>query len=490
MKKITIIGAGFSGLYAACKLAKAGKKVTVFEKNSQPGGRAQVMKVDGYKFDMGPSWYWMPEVIDGLFEELGEKRSDYFNLKRLDPSYRVFWKDGYSDIPASKKELFALFDSFETNGGGKLAGFLKEAQKKYEIAIPEFLEKPGLKINELANFKVLKQALELEVLKSVDKSVKQRFNSPKSIALLNFPVLFLGEMPSRIPSLYTLMNYADMGLGTWYPDGGMGSLVDALYEIALKNGVDFRFNAPVDKINHIGNQAVSINVGKAEFTFDELIASADYNHVEQNLIAPDKRRYTKSYWNKRRLAPSSLIFYLGIDKRIENLQHHNLFFDEDIETHGKSIYEMPMWPEDPLFYVCAPSKTDHTVAPQNHENLFILMPIAPDLSDDEAIRTAYFERLIKRIEDHTGESISDHITYKKSFCITDFKKEYNAFKGNAYGLANTLKQTANLKPKINSKLINLHYCGQLTVPGPGVPPALISGKLISNQILKKYESTI
>ncbi|MDA7803040.1 phytoene desaturase family protein [Crocinitomix sp.] len=490
MKKVTIIGAGFSGLYAACYLAKAGYDVEVFEKNATVGGRAQVYEAEGFTFDMGPSWYWMPELIDSLFTDLGENRSDYFNLIRLDPSYKVFWKDSASEVPAEMQALKQMFDDFEPKGGEKLEKFLSDAQNKYDIAVPEFLEKPGLKLNEVINFNVLKKALKMDVFKSVDKDVQKRFTSPKSIGLLNFPVLFLGEMPNRIPSLYTLMNYADMGLGTWYPEGGMGSLANAFQKIAEKAGVRFHFNSPVDKFTVENDKVSAIEVNGENIVVDQLLASADYNFVEQHLVPKKYRRYNSSYWENRRMAPSSLIFYLGVDKSIGSLLHHNLFFDEDIDTHGKEIYDHPKWPSKPLFYVCAPSKTDPHVAPAGNENIFILMPIAPGLEDTQEMREHYYNLIIDRIESKVNEPIRDHIIYKKSFAINDFKSEYNSFKGNAYGLANTLKQTANLKPKITSKLENLFYCGQLTVPGPGVPPSLISGKVVANHIMQNYERTV
>lgn len=485
MKKVGIIGAGLSSLYAACFLAKNGYAVDVFEKNTMAGGRSQYFKTDGYVFDMGPSWYWMPELVDGLFEDLGEKRSDYFDLRRLDPAYQVLWNDQTSTkIPANKQDLLALFDSFETNGGKKLERFLADAKTKYDIATESFLENPGLKIGEIAKLSVLKNAMKLDVFKSVEKDVAKRFTSEKARSILNFPVLFLGEMPGNIPSLYTLMNYADLELGTWYPDGGMHALAAALEKIALKEGVTFHFNAKVDEIVVKDGIANGVRLGDTMHHFDAVVGGADYNHVEQTLLPKEYRRYSESYWDKRKLAPSSLIYYLGIGKEIPNLVHHNLFFDEDLNEHGKEIYNDPKWPSKPLFYACVPSKTDKEVAPEGHENIFILMPLAPNLEDSEETREIYFNMIMDRMEDRCGTSIRDSITYKRSFCISDFKSEYNSFKGNAYGLANTLAQTANLKPKMQSKLKNVFYCGQLTVPGPGIPPALISGKIAAKRLIQ------
>lgn len=491
MHKVTIIGGGLSGLYAACYLAKQGADVNVYEKNETLGGRSRTFKDEGFTFDMGPSWYWMPELIDDLFQDLGEKRSDYFQLQRLNPSYKIFWKAGEStSMPTSMTDLCLLFDSFEKEGGKKLRLFLDDAKLKYEIASADFLENPGLKWSELINLKALKNAFKLDVLKSVEKEVNKRFQSEKARTILNFPVLFLGEMPNRIPSLYTLMNYADMELGTWYPQGGMGALAYALEKIAKKNGVKFHVNSPVSKFEIEKNKISKIVINEKEINVENVIASADYQFVEQNLVPPSHRRYSEDYWNSRKMAPSCLIFYLGLSKKIEGLEHHNLFFDEDLKAHGKEIYENPQWPKNPLFYVCVTSKTDEGVAPVGSENLFVLMPIAPGIEDTHEIREKYFSLLIGRMENHLQSKISETVVFKQSYCVNDFQKDYNAFKGNAYGLANTLKQTANLKPKITSKLKNLLYCGQLTVPGPGIPPALISGKIVAKHLSSTYEKAI
>lgn len=481
--KVGIIGAGLSSLYAACYLSKAGYEVTVFEKNSMSGGRSQTFEADGFKFDMGPSWYWMPDLIDQLFNDLGEVRANYYQINRLAVAYQVFWKDKTkSGIPADKAKLRQLFDSFEPDGGGKLESFLHDASIKYSVA-KDLLENPGLSIGELLKWNVVSKGLKLDVFKSVEKDVSKRFTSDKARQILNFPVLFLGAMPNQIPSLYTLMNYADLELGTWYPEGGMRDLAKALETIATANKVVFRFNEPALSILPENGKAKAIVTPKGKFEFNYIISGADYHFTEQVLLPPQYRKYDEKYWDKRKMAPSSLLFYLGVNRKVSNLEHHNLFFDEDLSVHGKTIYESKQWPEKPLFYICAPSKTDPHVAPDDSENLFALIPIAPDLQDNEETRNNYLNIILDRLEQHTGERIHNDIIYKRSFCVSDFKSEYNSFKGNAYGLANTLNQTANLKPKMKSKLKNMFFCGQLTVPGPGIPPALISGKIAAKQII-------
>lgn len=484
---IDIIGSGFSSLAAACFLAKQGHQVEVHEKNEMAGGRARTFEAEGFKFDMGPSWYWMPDLIDQLFADLGENRADYFKLIRLDPSYKVFWKDKTaSNLPASIDELYALFDTLEPDGGKKLEKFIADAAIKYKVGTEKFLDKPGLKYRELLDIEVFKNFFKLDLFKSVEKDVCNRFSSEKARTILRFPVLFLGEMPQRIPSLYTLMNFADLKLGTWYPEGGMSQLVLALKKIAEQNGVVFHFDSPVKSFICDEQKITQLDFGNGKTkAVEHVIAGADYNFVEQNLVPKAFRRYDEAYWDKRKMAPSSLIYYIGINKKLKGLEHHNLFFDEDLMEHGKFIYDNPSWPEQPLFYASVTSKTDAEVAPEGSENLFLLIPIAPGIEDTPEIRAKYLDILIKRIEDQTNQTVKEHIVYQRSYCINDFKEDYNAYKGNAYGLANTLMQTANLKPKITSKLKNLIYCGQLTVPGPGVPPALISGKVAAKLTMNK-----
>lgn len=487
MAKIAVIGSGFSGLSAAAYLSAADHDVEVFEKNETPGGRARQLKTDnGYLFDMGPSWYWMPEVFENFFNDFGFSASDFYDLKLLDPSFEIIFDKGKSmPIPSHYLELCALFESIEPGSELQLERFMEEAQYKYETGMGCLTEMPGISLSEFADFKLMKGALRLQIFSSFSKHVRKYFSNPKLIALMEFPVLFLGAMPQDTPALYSLMNYAALKLGTWYPIGGFGKVIDAMKKIGESNGVVFHFNSPVEQISIEGNYADGLIVQGQKIFFDAIVASADYHHVESKLLPASYRNYNETYWKKKTFAPSCLIFYLGISKKIKRLEHHTLFFEEDLLQHSIEIYKNPQWPSRPLFYTCCPSKTDDTVAPEGHENLFLLMPIAPGLDDIESLREKYFKIMIERLEKHAGQQIEAYIDYKKSYCVNDFIADYNSYKGNAYGLANTLMQTAILKPKIrNKKIKNLFYAGQLTVPGPGVPPSLISGKIAAQQLLK------
>lgn len=498
MAKIAIIGSGFSGLSAAAYLSASGHEVHIYEKNLTAGGRArQFSTTDGYTFDMGPSWYWMPEVFENFFKDFGASTKDFYELTLLDPAFEIIFKDGENlKIPEDFSALKQLFESLEEGAGRKLEEFMEEARFKYETGMEKMVFMPGISVSEFASFNLMKSALKLQIFSSFSKHVKKYFSHPKLIALMEFPVLFLGAMPQEMPALYSLMNYAGLKLGTWYPQGGFGKIVNGMAQICKKQGVNFHFGAAVERITVNNKKAEAVIVNGHHFRFDGIIASADYQHVEKDLLSEEFRNYKAKYWEKKTFAPSCLIFFLGVKKKLENLEHHSLFFDEDLYQHSLEIYKTPKWPEKPLFYVCCPSKTDKTVAPGGCENLFLLMPLAPGIEDSEEIREKYFKIMVNRLEKKLKENISDSVEFKKSYCINDFISDYNSFKGNAYGLANTLRQTAILKPAINNKkLKNLFYTGQLTVPGPGVPPSIISGKLAAGQLMKylkniSYETVV
>ena len=489
-KRVIVIGAGFAGLSAATSLADKGYDVVILEKNEMPGGRARLFQADGFTFDMGPSWYWMPDVFENYFARFGKKTSDYYQLVRLDPSYTVvFGPNDAIDLPASLNGLKQLFESVEPGSGVQLEEFLRQAAYKYEVGIKNFVWKPSRSITEFMSLKLLYDVTRLDVFQSFASHARKFFSHPKLLQLIEFPILFLGATPKNTPAMYSLMNYAEMALGTWYPMGGMHEIVKAMVSLAEEKGVKILLNQTVQKIDvPAGSKAAKqVITDKSCFEADVVVAGADYNHVETSLVTPEQRNYDDAYWQKRVMAPSSLLFYLGVNKRIPRLQHHNLFFDEDFALHAEEIYTTPKWPTRPLFYASAPSKTDPGVAPDGCENLFLLIPVAPDLIDDDATREKYYDLIMTRLENYVGENIRDHVIYKRSYAHRDFKADYNAFRGNAYGLANTLMQTALLKPSLkNKKVTNLFYTGQLTVPGPGVPPSLISGLVVADEVAKEF----
>jgi phytoene desaturase len=486
--KVTVIGAGFAGISAAALLAKDGCDVTVIEKNEMAGGRARTWSKDGFLFDMGPSWYWMPDVFENFYQIFGKKTADFYELKRLNPSYRIYFgKEQNIDVPATLEELYELFEKLEPGSSKNLDSFLAQAKYKYDVGMNEYVFKPSHSVMEYFDPRLAISGIKLQLLGNMRKHVHQLFKNEQLRKLLEFPVLFLGATPQNTPALYSLMNYADLVLGTWYPIGGMHKIVEAMQSIAEQQGVKFLFNTEVDKISVEDGIANKLLTNQGNFATDFVVGNADYHHIEEKLLDKAYRNYDEKYWQSRTMAPSCLLFYIGLNKKLNNILHHNLFFDEDFDAHAEEIYTNPKWPDKPLFYACCPSVTDESVAPVGCENLFFLIPIAPDLEDSDAKREEYFNLLLERFKILTGNDIKDNIIFKRSYAMKDFVEDYHAFKGNAYGLANTLKQTAFLKPKMKSKVTNMLYTGQLTVPGPGVPPAIISGQVAAKEIIKKLK---
>lgn len=483
MKKAIVIGSGFSSLSAACHLAKAGLDVSVFEKNSTIGGRARQLIKDGFTFDIGPSWYWMPDIFERFFADFGKQTSDYYQLDRLDPAYKVFFEEDTLSIGDSMEKICEEFERIESGSSQHLRNFISEAQENYNIAINKVVLRPGLSPMELVTKETVLRVDQF--FKTISQEVRRQFKNPKLVATLEFPVLFLGAKPSKTPSFYNFMNFADFGLGTWHPKGGMYEIIKAMKSLAEELGVKIHTNSPVAKILVSDKEVIGIRSNGKNHISDYVVSGADYHHSE-TLLDQRYRQYSEAYWEKKTYAPSSLLFYIGFRKKLDNVEHHNLFFDTDFEKHAQEIYDTPQWPSEPLFYANFPSITDTTMAPKNCETGFFLVPIAPGLEDTSELREQYFDIVMDRFEKRTQQEVKNSIIFKESFCVNDFVEQYNSYKGNAYGLANTLRQTAFLRPNLkSSKVKNLFFTGQLTVPGPGVPPSLISGKLVADLITKK-----
>ena len=482
-KKITILGSGFSSLAAASYLAQAGHEVHIYEKNATLGGRARQYKRDGFTFDMGPSWYWMPDVFDRFFADFGKKTSDFYNISKLDPAYRVYFgKHDSIAIGDSLGKIKETFEAIEPGSAQKLQEFIDDAGNNYEVAIKDLVYRPGVSPLELVTPQTIKKIGSF--FSTISRDVRKVFKNPKLIQILEFPVLFLGAKPSDTPSFYSFMNYADFGIGTFHPKNGMHAVIEGMITLAESLGVQMHADSNVESIVTENNTATGITVNGKTIKADIVLSGADYHHTE-TLLPKNLRQYSETYWGKKTFAPSSLLFYVGFDKKLEHVNHHTLFFDTDFDKHAVEIYDKPKWPDAPLFYANFPSISDMAMAPEGKEAGFFLIPLAPGLHDTQDLREEYFDRIINRLEELTGQSVKKNIIFKESFCVKDFVEQYNSYKGNAYGLANTLLQTAFLRPKLKSKKVaNLYFTGQLTVPGPGVPPALISGKLVAGLITK------
>ncbi|MEM6293141.1 MAG: phytoene desaturase family protein [Myxococcota bacterium] len=485
-RRVIVIGAGFSGLAAASHLAKAGYEVQLLEQHAQAGGRARSFEAEGFRFDMGPSWYWMPDIFARYFAAFGKRVEDLYDLRRIDPSYRVVWPQGAAwDVPAGLDALRGFFEGHQRGAGAALDRFIDQTRYIYESAVDDYLLRPSLSVSEFVDPRLVFELGKLRMLRSMHRYAKSFFDDPRLVRLVEWPVLFLGASAKKTSAMYSLMAYADMALGTWYPMGGMHRIIDAMVDVAVEQGVDLQLGQRVEALVTKQGKVVGVQTEAGLHACDAVVAAADYHHVEQNLLQANDRQFREAQWDRKTMSPSSLLFYLGVRGSVDALQHHTLFFDRDLDTHMREVYERPAWPKDPLFYVCAPSKTDPSVAPAGHENLFVLVPLAPGLQDSDAERERIFDTVVRRIEQSSGAPLRDRIVYRRDYAMRDFKQDYGAYKGNAYGMANTLRQTGPFKPPLRSRKVdNLYFAGQLTVPGPGMPPSLISGELAAGVLAK------
>jgi phytoene desaturase len=482
-KKIIIIGSGFSSLSAAAYLAKAGYQVEIYEKNSSIGGRAQQYKKDGFTFDIGPTWYWMPDVFDDFFADFGKKTSDYYDLIKLNPAYSVYFgKLDKISIADNPEEIAQTFESIEPGSAAHLSKFLKDAEHNYNIGVKKIVYRPGLSPFELITPQTIVRVAKF--FTNISSQIRKKFKNPRLAQILEFPVIFLGAKPKNIPAFYNFMNHADFGLGTWHPKGGMYKVIEGIEKLVLELGVKIHTNSEVNKISVVNGVANGIYVDNQLIEADIVLSGADYHHSEI-LLDKQYRVYSEEYWNKKVFAPSALLYFVGFDGKIKNVNHHTLFFDTDFDAHTTVIYDKPGLPDEPLFYASFPSISENAFSPEGKEAAIFLIPMAPGYKDSEEVRELYFEKIITRLENLTDQKLKDKILFKKTYGMNDFVRDYNSYKGNAYGLANILLQTAFLRPKLKSKKVkNLYFTGQLTVPGPGVPPSLISGKVVSNLILQ------
>lgn len=488
MKKVLIIGAGFSGLSLAALLKHSGFDVTVFEKNNECGGRARLWEKDGFKFDMGPSWYLMPEVFDNFFSVFNKKSSDYYELERLDCSYKVFFdKDDYVDVKSHPDELFNIFEKIEQGSGNKLKNYLEQSEKKYTTALDEFLYRDYTSFFDFINKRTIIDGLKLNVFGSLDKFIGKNFKNRRLKQLLEYTMVFLGTAPKDAPAMYSMMSHIDMKQGVFYPHGGLNKVADSIKDLCIELGVEIITNTNIDKININNSIAESVQSNGKTFKGDILISSADYPYIELNCIEKKYRTFNSKYWESRKIAPSMFILYLGLDKKLDKLSHHNLYFSENWNKHFNSIFNCPELPENPCFYLSCISKTDKDSAPANHENVFVLVPIAPGLDINSEASEKYKDYIIQHIENICSEKINEHIKTSRIFTVEDFEKDYNAYKGTALGLSHNLMQTALFRPAHKSKKIkNLFYTGQYTHPGVGVPMVLISSQITADIITKDF----
>jgi phytoene desaturase len=483
-RRIAVIGSGFGGLSAAAYLAAAGADVTVLEKNEQLGGRASVLDRAGFRFDMGPSWYLMPDVFERFFSHFDRAPSDYYGLELLDPHYRIFWKDGDRlDVTADIETTKAAFGSYETGAGEALERYLEQAEETYEVGMEHFVYEDRPRFRDYMDWEVAKNARGLGLLGSMRDHVGDYFDHEKLRQVVQYSLVFLGGSPTNTPAIYNLMSHVDFNLGVHYPDGGMAAVVEAVAELGRELGVEFRTGSEVHGISG-SRGAFELGSSAGRIEADLVVSNADYAHTEQALLELDNRQQDERYWDKRTYAPSAYLLYLGIAGELDELAHHSLVLPTDWDPHFEAIFDTPAWPDDPAYYLCAPSETDDSVAPEGCSALFALVPIAPGLPDGEAVREQYRAQLLDDIAANTGVELRDRILVEETFSVSDFASRYNARDGTALGLAHTLRQTGPLRPGHRSSALDgLYYTGAYTTPGIGVPMCLISGQHTAEAIL-------
>ena len=484
---VVVVGGGVAGLSAACWLADAGAEVTVVEKNEQLGGRASVLEADGFRFDMGPSWYLMPDVFERFFDHFDREPADYYDLHRLDPHYRLFYKDGDRiDVTGDIEHTKSTFEAYEPGAGEAFERYLEQSRRNYEVGMEHFVYEDRPRLRDWIDLDVARQSRGLTLLGSMQGHVEKYFDHPKLQQVVQYSLVFLGGSPRNTPALYNLMSHVDFNLGVWYPDGGIASVIDGFVTLGEELGVTYETGRPVQEIDgEAGGFRLETPAGA--LTADLVVSNADYPHTEQALLSPEDRGYDAEYWDSRTYAPSAFLLYLGVEGDLGDLAHHTLVLPTNWEDHFEQIFERPAWPDEPAYYVCAPSQTDDSLAPDGHSACFVLVPVAPALEDNEDARTAYRDQILADIATNTGTDLRDRIVYERTFCVRDFADRYNSYRGTALGLAHTLRQTSIFRPSQRSKSVDgLYFTGSYTSPGIGVPMCLISGEHVAEKVLADY----
>ncbi len=484
---VVVVGGGFGGLSAACYLARAGADVELIEKNAQLGGRASRLEMNGFRFDMGPSWYLMPDVFERFFGHFDREVGEYYALDRLDPHYRIFFKDDDRvDITPNREQVIETFESYEPGAGDALREYLATSEEQYSIAMENFVYEDRPRLRDWIDRDVMNAAsIGFQLLGTMDEYVADYFDHPKLQQIMQYTLVFLGGAPKNTPALYNMMSHVDFNMGVWYPEGGIGRVVDSIADLATELGVTATLETEISEITRKQERFRLEAIGGDVFTSDIVVSGADYAHTEQELLPSRARQYDAEYWNERTYAPSAFLMYLGIEGHVDPLAHHTLVLPTDWNQHFEQIFDSPTWPDDPAYYLCAPSKTDDGVAPDGHSALFVLVPIAAGLKDTTDIREQYRDFVLDDIAENTGADLHDRIVCEELFCIEDFISTYNSWNGTALGLAHTLRQTALFRPPHRSAAVDgLYFAGGYTTPGIGMPMCLISGEHAADAVIE------
>jgi phytoene desaturase len=485
---IVIIGAGIGGLSSGALLAKRGYQVTILEKNEHPGGRANIFTAEGFTFDMGPSWYLMPDIFEHFYELMEEDINEHLNLVKLSPSYRVFFPhdkdfpvlDIHSDLD---KDLETL-EKLEPGVSDTLRKYLERSGQPYGIAKQSFMYRNYNSILDFFQWDLMREGRHMNPLQTMENYLNKWFKDDRLKKILEYTLVFLGSAPSKTPALYNIMNYIDFHYGVYYPKGGIYTIIESLVRMNNKHGVTIKTNTPVEKIYIEDGTAKGVVLADGTIVrSDYVISNADLWFTETKLLEEKYQTFPQKFWDKSVMGPSAFILYLGLNTEVPHLTHHNLRFGKDWKRNFKEIFDDPQLPNDPSYYVCKPTHTDTNVAPAGQDILFVLVPIPAGITPTEEERKAYRDKLITMMkEDLDMPNLEEMISYERAYWGEDFANDYNAYQGTALGMAHTLRQTL-LRPGNKSKKVkNLFYTGAGTNPGIGMPICLISGELVYKRI--------
>jgi 1-hydroxy-2-isopentenylcarotenoid 3,4-desaturase len=505
-KTAVVIGGGIAGLATAALLAKAGMSVKLFESRDSVGGRASLWEKDGFRFDMGPSWYLMPDAFEQFFNLMGTTADKELKLERLSPAYQTR-NEGLGDklmMSENLDEIKAMFEGIEKGSGAKLQEYLESAESAYDLSIKHFL---------YTNFRDPRSFFHKDVLAKMGTFVKLLLTSLYDFSgkyvkderlkkMLNFPAVFLGASPYKTPSMYHLMTHVDMNQGVFYPQGGLYTVIEAIERLAKANGVEIHTSSPVTKILSQDGKAKGVLVGNQEYLADTVIASADLQFVETQLLDDKDRSLPQKWWDNKTPGPSAMLLYLGVKGKIEQLDHHTLLYTRDWAKNFAEVFKKAdgksIIPNPASLYICMPSKTDASVAPEGYENIFVLVPIAADPSigrggidraGDESFELEA-DRIIEQVANWCEiPDLAERIVVRRTMGPKNFEDELNAWSGTALGMAHTLTQSAFFRPKNYSKKVkNLFYTGHNTIPGIGLPMCLIGAELVYKHLTNDRSS--
>ncbi len=503
--RAVVVGGGVAGLATACLLARDGHSVTVLEKNGELGGRVGVWEQDGFVFDTGPSWYLMPEVFDHFYRMMGTTAADQLDLVPLRPGYRIYGEpardaaDPPIDVPHGTDAVAAVFESREPGAGHRIRAYLGSATKTYSAAVTSFLYNPFSSWRGVISVAVLRSAPAVLPLltRSLWRFVARRFGDLRLRQILGYPAVFLGTSPFDAPALYHLMSHLDLVQGVEYPLGGFRSVIASLVRIAREHDVTLLTDSDVVAIRSERGAVRSVEFdrdGTRRLIEADLVVSAiDEHHTETVLLAEADRSYPPRRWKKQVSGPGAVLLMLGVRGGLPELLHHTLFFSDDWHDNFDAIFSSPTRvPDVPSLYVCMPSATDDDVAPEGHENLFVLVPLPPDptigrggtgASGDDRVNEIT-DRAVAQIARWAGiPDLASRIVVRRTVGPADFAERFNTFRGSALGPSHTLRQSAFLRGVMRSRRITgLFYAGATSVPGVGLPMCLISAELVLKHV--------